>query len=116
MGGAPCFRVYFKSSRDLEFDYKVGAFARASKGFINTVFNSKNSFNKVEVDKIDVFTDGSRSLSNSVSDRLGTIDTGSCWNVGCAVFIPALNKQYSFKLNDCTSSFVAEICAIEKAV
>jgi len=50
-------------------------------------------------DEIVIFTDGSRTVSEESSCR-----------IGCAIFIPGdRNSFYQMKLNDMTSSYMAEV-------
>jgi len=87
-----------------EFDLVSGAIAKDSND-PDKVFNQLINDSRKSSDEIEVFTDGSRSLAEDAS-----IDS---YRVGCAIFIPHINKSFSFKLNPLTSSFM-EVLAIDK--
>jgi len=57
------------------------------------------------LEELEIYTDGSKSL----------ID-GSDNSVGCAVYIPHIDKSWMFKLNPFTRSFTAEALAIDKSL
>jgi len=69
----------------------------------DTIFFQLISEHRASIDEIDIFTDDSRVLD----------EDNKCW-VGCAVFIPRLDIIHKLKLNDMTSSYMAEVYAIDK--
>jgi len=67
----------------------------------DSTFNHLIKERKKSPGEIEIFTD-----SKSKIEECGNL-------VGCAIFIPYINKFFSFKLNLLTSSFMAETFAIE---
>jgi len=88
-----------------EFDLISGSIARDSndpdKAFDQLIKDSRKS-----LDEVVIFTDGSKTLAED-----SNMDNNK---VGCAIFIPLLDKSFSYKLNPLTSSFMAEVWAIDK--
>jgi len=90
-----------------EFDFMTGKLAKESndpgKLFVQLTKEAMSS-----PEEIAIYTDGSRTV---VED---TVEGGNL--VGCAVLAPHIDKSYIFKLNPMTSSFTAEVLAIDKAL
>jgi len=63
------------------------------------------SENRVSTDKLDIFTDSSK-----------TIDKDNKSRVGFAIYIPKQEIIYKFSVNEMTSSYMAEILAIDRVV
>jgi len=59
----------------------------------------------VSSDEIDIYTDDSKIKG----------EDNTCL-VSCAIYIPNVNIVQKFKLNDMTSSYMAEVYAIDKAL
>jgi len=85
----------------IPIDFKSDWLARDSEP--NTVYSQLILEHKFSPEELDVFTDGSRTLS----------EDGSCY-VSCAVFVPGMDITYKLKLNDMTSSYMAEVFAMAK--
>jgi len=57
------------------------------------------------LEELEIYTDGSKSLID---------ENGN--SVGCAIYIPHIDRSWLFKLNPFTSSFTAEALAIDKSL
>jgi len=102
----PFFAFPFRKNYIItEFDLISGWKARESRepnnDFIKFIYEKK-----ISLEEIEIYTDGSRSLSLDENEN----------HVGCAIYVPNINKSFLFKLNPITSSFSAEALAIDKAL
>ncbi|XP_036142157.1 uncharacterized protein LOC118645386 [Monomorium pharaonis] len=101
----PAFHYPFNQSlEELDLDLRSGAMALLCDNPDNA-FKNLIDFNKVNVNEITIYTDGSRT----------EIETGITM-VGCSVYVPHQNLTLKYKLNDLTSSFTAESVALLKAI
>jgi len=98
------FKEHFVKS---EFDFMSGEITRGSNE-PNKIFNQLIKDSRKSENEVEIYTDGSRTRSDSTNaeDNL----------VGCAIFISSINKAFAYKLNSLTSSFMAEVIAIDKAL
>jgi len=88
----------------LPIDFKSGWIAKNSNN-PNSVFSQLLMDNRISVEELEVYTDGSKYLDEDGESR-----------VGCAVFVPKCDSTLMFRLNGLTSSYMAEVIAIDKAV
>jgi len=101
----PYFAFPFKDGYTLtDFDIFSGWKAKESNDS-NSIFNKLIREKEKSFEEIEIFTDGSRSLS----DGNGNL-------IGCAIHVPHIDKSSLFKLNPITSSFTAEALAIDKSL
>jgi len=96
------FKDHFVQS---EFDFMTGETVKGSNES-NKVFDQLIKDTRKSVDEVEIYTDGSRTKSNVINadDNL----------VSCAIFTPSINKAFTYKLNPLTSSFMAEVLAIDR--
>jgi len=88
----------------VKFDFNSGITAGES-GDPNGCFVQLINDLKIDPYELSIYTDGSRM----------SIDQGE-GVVGCAVVAPSRGLMYQFKLNNSTSSYSAELIAIQKAI
>jgi len=116
----PLFRFLFKSKihpyytfpfKDKfiqsDFDFATGETAKGSNE-PNKVFDQLIKDSRKSTDEVEIYTDGSKTKSDIINSNDNL--------VGCAIFIPCINKEIVYKLNPLTSSFMVEVLAIDKVL
>jgi len=72
------------------------------------IFNQLIKETKKSPEEVEIYTDGTKTKAADCEEGVDL--------VGCAILVPHINKSFSFKLNSLTSSFMAEVFAIVKAL
>jgi len=104
----PYFTFTLKDNfRFTEFDLISGWRAKDSND-PDKIFNQLIKETKKSTEKIEIYTDGSKTKATDCEEGVDL--------VGCAILVPHISKSFSFKLNSLTSSFMAEVFAIVKAL
>jgi len=101
----PVFTYPFKSKFiNLSIDLNSGWTAKNSSN-PDLIFSQLVSERRVSGEEIDIFTDGSKFVDNDNKSR-----------VGFAIFIPKYEVIYKFSVNELTSSYMAEVLAIDRVM
>jgi len=101
----PYFAFPFKDRFiSTEFDMTSGWKAKESND-PNGIFTQLIKGGDGSLEELEIYTDGFKSLD----DENGNF-------VGCAIYIPLIDKSWLFKLNPLTSSYTAEALAIDKSL
>jgi len=90
-----------------DFDFRTGVLAKESND-PNNLFIQLSKDVRGSLDEVEIYTDGSRT---EVTDSVEGSNL-----VGCAILVPHIETSYSFKLNSMSSSFTAEVLAIDRAL
>jgi len=101
----PVFTYPFKNKFiNLSIDLKSGGTAKNSNN-PDSVFFQLVSEHTVSTDELDIFTNGSKIIDKDNKSR-----------VGFAIYFPKQETIYKFSVNEMTSSYMAEVLAIDRVV